>query len=426
VAEIEGTLWIDPETTMLRWLQYRYRNLPLPPDLVTGLVGGRVNFSALPNGTWIVSSWHIRMPRPGNRVNSMSGVRESYLMGYAVTGGEILRAHGRAGPVFAAEQDGSRIVGAVFDSLRTGGLEGAEVYAIGTEARAVTGFDGRFVMGGLEPGIYEVTFRHRYLDALSWIPEPFLVDVGADTTVQINFLAPPARRVMHDLCGPVEQSRRSAIRPGESIHPPEAILTGTVTDTGGLPVSGATVRALWREWEMAERSGNDRSRVDEGRLGVTATSDAAGRYRICWVPADVPLEVEVLARMAALDPGPTPTAAAPSVSRAGGDRFVIDGNTMHGTRDLTLDRGRTGRITGTVTDAEGGMALPGVTMTLVELGRTTITDAAGGFAFDVVPTGELSVRAELEQQTATSSLLLVRAGALVRANVVLPPPGNEG
>lgn len=425
VADIEGTLWIDPETTMLRWLEYGYRNLPLPPEVVTGFVGGRVDFSALPNGTWIVSSWEIRMPRPGMRVDPMSGRREPYLLGFSVAGGEVLRAYGRAGPIFAAEEDGSRIVGAVFDSLRVGGLEGAEVYAVGTQARAVTGFDGRFVMGGLEPGVYEVTFRHAYLDALSWTPEPFLVDVPADTTVQINFLAPPARRVMSDLCGQTEQSRRSAVRPGESVHPPEAIVTGTVRDTGGSPVAGATVRALWREWELTEPSGNDRSRVDEGRLGVTATSDAAGRYRICWVPADVPLEVDVLERIGDLDPGKLPTADTPSLTRdEGGDRFVVDGGVMHGTRDLVLDRGRTGSITGTVTDGVGGAALPGVTVTLVELARTITTDASGAFEFDVVPTGELSVRAALEDLTATSPPLVVRAGGVTRTTVVLPSPGT--
>ncbi|NNF28603.1 MAG: hypothetical protein HKN73_15360, partial [Gemmatimonadetes bacterium] len=200
VADIEGTLWIDPATTLLRWIEFRYTNLPIPQELQSGLVGGRVDFSALPNGTWIVSDWRLQMPRSGVRLNDLTGQRYAYLEGYAVQGGQVLRIHGDDGTVDLNAQEGSRITGAVFDTLRAGGLEGARVYVVNTGMEAVTGFDGRFTLGGLDPGVYDVTFGHPYFDALGYVPQPFPVEVGQDTVAQVTFLAPPRRRIIDELC----------------------------------------------------------------------------------------------------------------------------------------------------------------------------------------------------------------------------------
>ena len=58
----------------------------------------------------------------------------------------------------------------------------------------------------------------------------------------------------------------------------------------------------------------------------------------------------------------------------------------------------TGRITGTVADASGGV-LPGVTVTVTQSGtglsRTTTTDTRGGFVFVDLPVGSYAVKVEL-------------------------------
>ena len=59
VRDISGVLWLDPENAELQWLDYRYEFLDVPdPERL----GGQVRFEGLPDGTWIVSEWYIRMP----------------------------------------------------------------------------------------------------------------------------------------------------------------------------------------------------------------------------------------------------------------------------------------------------------------------------------------------------------------------------
>src|SRR6185295_10394123 len=57
LPEIAGTLWIDDKTSELRSLEFGYVNAQIPQGLQN--IGGKIEFSRLPNGAWIVSDWHI-------------------------------------------------------------------------------------------------------------------------------------------------------------------------------------------------------------------------------------------------------------------------------------------------------------------------------------------------------------------------------
>lgn len=58
--EIRGILTIDRETSELRQLDFSYVNLPAS-DAV-GTPGGRIIFSHLPEGSWLISEWAIWIP----------------------------------------------------------------------------------------------------------------------------------------------------------------------------------------------------------------------------------------------------------------------------------------------------------------------------------------------------------------------------
>ena len=60
VPDIAGTMWIDLQTAELQWLEYTYQYLD--PDQTSSQVGGRVDFERMPDGTWIVPEWWIRVP----------------------------------------------------------------------------------------------------------------------------------------------------------------------------------------------------------------------------------------------------------------------------------------------------------------------------------------------------------------------------
>lgn len=423
VADIEGTLWIDPATTLLRWIEFRYTNPPFPPELQSGLVGGRVAFSALPNGTWIVSDWRLQMPRSGTRRNDLTGRLYPYLEGYAVRGGQVLRIHGDEGTTDLNAQEGSRITGAVFDTLRTGGLEGARVYVMNTGLEAVTGFDGRFTLGGLDPGVYDVTFGHPYFDELGYVPQPFPVEVGQDTVAQVTFLAPPRRRIIDELCQDEPRPDTRGAAPGQGVHDVNAVLVGRVADEGGMPVEGAAVRVLWREWSVDFRDDQPSSDdlVNEGRLGAVALTGPTGRYRLCWVPADVPLEVTVLERIEDLDPGrQTAFRNLIELGAARRQTFTINGARQFATLDLELSLERTGTIRGRVTGlAEGATAQ----VVLVELDRSVAVEADGSFTFEAVPTGDLTLEVVAGDQSVRHSVE-VRPGETQQ--VELPWPHGSG
>lgn len=313
VPEVGGTLWVDPISAELRWLDFGYRNLDLPDVLMRSSPGGRVEFRALPNGTWIVSSWHIRMPRGKTTTNPLTKRLAVELEGVVLQGGDVVRVHGNDGVVLEAEA-GGRIAGIVFDSLR-GGLPGARVVVDALGAEVETDWEGRFEMAGLPPGTYAVNFSHPYLERLSYSAEPFLVEVaeGAGTPAQVNFSAPTVGRALSRACRDVEAPGARMEVSGAATRS-SGILAGRVVDLVGAPVPGARVRILSRAYGIRADQGAASRDVllQEGRAGVIVAAGASGRYLACWVPVDATLEVAVVEAGDELGPGGLEAAYSPS------------------------------------------------------------------------------------------------------------------
>ena len=303
LAEIGGTLWLHAESSQLERLDFRYRNLNLPDALLGADIGGTVQFQGLPNGTWIVDSWRIRMPRGATSMNPLDGRIMATLEGLTVQGGDVIRVHGNEGTVLEANV-GGRIAGFVFDSLRVG-LPGARVFVEGTGIEVTTDREGRFELLRLDPGLYSVTFTHSYMEPYSYRPEPFEVEVthGAETAAQINFAAPRVGRILDTLCRDVEQPGEEATLPGGGVLRNHGILVGRVTDAEGNPMAGARVRVLSRDFDLSSiETRVVTTQLRAGRSGVAVTTNAAGYYRACWVPVDAELDVAVLEPDQELDP----------------------------------------------------------------------------------------------------------------------------
>lgn len=109
--DVEGTLWMAPNSTRLERLEYSYVNAPdLERAGADGRFGGEVRFEELPGGEWIVRWWEIRMPVLVRRVESAAGGSETL---------EITQVKAQGGEVEAVRD--ARAGGVYPDAPRSGG-----------------------------------------------------------------------------------------------------------------------------------------------------------------------------------------------------------------------------------------------------------------------------------------------------------------
>ncbi len=285
VPEIVGTMWLHPVSARLQRIDFRYVNLNVDPWVLEASPGGRVEFTTLPNGTWIVPSWHIRMFRPGETLDPLTGLVTASLDAIIMEHGEVVLVHDEQDTVFRGDI-GGRIAGTVFDTLRVG-LPGARVFLNGEGAEVVTDADGRFELTHLGPWTYTVHYTHPSLEQLWYRPEPVEVEMGPEPTspVRVDFEMPSLNEVLDDVCSGFGKPRPPLLA-GSRFASYEGILTVAVTDAEGDPISEAVVLTLASALRAEDR--------EDDRARIRGQTSASGLYRMCWLPVNTPLEVVVL------------------------------------------------------------------------------------------------------------------------------------
>ncbi len=265
-VDISGTLWLDGQTFELRWLQYNYENLD--PDINSSEVGGHVKFQRLPNGTWIVPEWWIQMPRIGVFYDT-SGRARMRITAYRRTGGRIMqvREAGAAGRTIVEAQTGT-IEGVVLDSLGIEPLAGARVGMVGSNQTVFTDANGQFVIRGLTGGRYQISISHPSVEEVGFRPAPIIEEVVEGQVTGVQFRMPAKSDVVFEACRDESQEDGSA-----------AVL-GQVVDRRGRALPGATVSLTWERFRATLGGVPQQADV----LGLQATADADGYYRICGVP----------------------------------------------------------------------------------------------------------------------------------------------
>ncbi len=264
VPDISGTLWIDPASGELQWLDYRYEELDVPH---ADRLGGRVSFEGLPNGTWIVREWSIRMPmlavtrrRPGVPSRTeLTGIKED--------GGLVVRVSNVGGEVVLDSRAGI-LEGVVVDSLGRSPVAGAIVLLDGTD-RATTDEEGRFRFPSLPRGHYGLRVFNPALE-IHELPSPttYLESIpGQVSSVRLEF--PGVVSALEGICGPHEPREGGGI------------LTGAVRTASGEPAVGATISIRWDE-VRALITGFQRQDF-EGRFEVRQPT---GLYAVCALPRD--------------------------------------------------------------------------------------------------------------------------------------------
>lgn len=271
-TDIEGVLWLSRETGALQWLDYTYLNLPGAANRYRGdHAGGRVEFHGLPDGTWIVSNWYIRMPLLSQQRNRGFQRVAGWVNGIAEDGGGVVRAISTATGRTAYADASGTITGEVRDPGRGAPFTPGRVTLVGTSTEVDLDSEGRFEIGDLPAGGYQVALLQPSLRGLDRGYALVGADIFPGDTARVRLEAPPASAVMAAACG------RDA---GDWVLGTGVLLGDVVETDSQIAIAGATVVA---EWLTIARP---RTQVQaETRTVETATNELGG-FRVCGVPAD--------------------------------------------------------------------------------------------------------------------------------------------
>lgn len=287
IPDIEGVLWVDPATAVLKRLDFSYVNLA---DLsAIGEPGGRVLFSALPNGTWIVREWGIRMPilDIDDRFR-----RRIYRAGYRDEGGVVWRVVDRSGAV-VLEATTASVAGVVGDSVGAP-LAGVTVRSVAVDAATRSAGDGSFLLPDLLPGPTMLAVSHPSLDTLGLSAPPVTVDAGMGEMVTTELVVPGVAETVSWSCG------------GQGRPDGTSVILGRIRAADGTVPADVRVRITWldpRPFALSARAAPLRPGEDRGATWTSARLDdvpvfetrldGGGTFLFCDAPTRSQLRVEI-------------------------------------------------------------------------------------------------------------------------------------
>lgn len=382
VADIEGTLWMEPDSALLRRIDYEYTGLWELLDYTPRVAGGRIVFDRLANGAWYTREWWIRAPILEERPSPTgSPWPEIYEDGAIEQGGVVVRATDPSERVLTPTVGGV-IEGTVVDSTGVEVVRGARVRVVGTDRETGMNLQGRFRIDELLGGTYEVTFSHPLLDSLGVAPEPVEVRVARGRVARVTLRAPSRSELLARTCAAAARGvgGEGAAFGAEAEEPGRegaagGILLGTVREaTTGLALGTARVVA---EWTERRPEGGFRARRVEG----AARRD--GTWVLCGLPhgAVVSVWAEALGRRserltAEIREGGIArrplSVSLPAAEAASGD----------------------GDVVGRVYDRSTGRPVEGAVVRLGADGPQVLTNRSGHFRMEDVPAGTHGLEVE--------------------------------
>jgi hypothetical protein len=292
----------------------------------------------------------------------------------------------------ARAQSVRRLEGTVVDSLRAASpLVGASVSvtrvgaARETTLVAQTDAKGRFAFERIDAGEYAIGFEHALLDSLEF---------GGPAR---RVVVPDAGVARADLAVPSGGTLRSLACPGLELAKGTGALLGVVTDADSdRPLGGAEVVAAWTELTFDKGILKTMTLEHSGAV----VTDSLGQYRLCGVPTDSWLLVQVqhadrigAAFQVSIADATGVQVRHLSVSREGTrDRAVLDSALRDTTRMLAPLAG-TATLAGIVRGSSG-RPVPNAQVRVVGATPVTRTDANGWFSLTGLPSGtqEMEVR----------------------------------
>lgn len=273
--DVTGVMWVDRNTGRLDHVAFGYTRLPF--ETGTEHAGGRVRYTELPDGRWIVRDWRIRAPLV--RIVRIRGpervVERQMTEAVLETGAEVV---GVAGADFewSSETPVVSISGVVYDSTSASMLADATVRLAGRGWSVTTDESGTFRLEGIHPGRYRLSVEHPRLDALGLGLLERDVDVDGSGAVRVR-LAVPAGAESPASSTPEGRADAGGAARGAASATVQLGLVGRVTDAAtGRPVPGASVELVDATGDVARTFRTD----DDGSFAALVTRSPAARLRV--------------------------------------------------------------------------------------------------------------------------------------------------
>lgn len=287
--DIRGTFWLERSAAELRALTFYYDRLPFAGS--DTLAGGRIEFTHLSSGAWVLTHWFVRTPLP--RSSALRNIAAMHLAPDAyhaervvnvrdpqfgsrnvrVTGGSVrtVRHDGTSSPPILWTAPVSTLTVHVrerqADSTDTA-AEGAVVRLRGSTRQAVSDRNGDAMFPDMLPGEYILEAAAPVQDALEFPPDRLVVVVSAPAPVSAEAHVMSEAVAFRAACG-------------GNLGRGEGVLSGRVV-RDGLPVS-------------------DRERVYVASISggyklYDIRADSDGRFRACGVPKGEAVVASVISR----------------------------------------------------------------------------------------------------------------------------------
>ncbi|HMA23004.1 MAG TPA: carboxypeptidase regulatory-like domain-containing protein, partial [Gemmatimonadaceae bacterium] len=235
---------------------------------------------------WLVSRWHVRMPRIGAPSRSSdNGLRRvimsastTVVRGIQITGGEVTRVTRHDSLVHQAIGPSVTIQVVSRDTLVSGGS--ATLRLEGTDYAATGDASGRIRLSPVLAGRYRARVSTPLMDSLGM--PPVIRDVETRDGTHVDSLnLPSPRDVLLAAC------------PRDSVGNGEGMLHGDVRDQRDRPLRSAAVTVTWQGnfSAIGTRDGGQLS-YSEKTLGALTQDD--GHWRVCGVPRETALAVRVV------------------------------------------------------------------------------------------------------------------------------------
>ena len=268
LPDIAGTIWLDARRFELRFIEFRYTQVPLVPN--ADRIGGEVHYARLASGAWIVDRWFIRMPQLVASQDQLAPRHQ-----FREEGGAVI-TEGVVSAIRLASVTG------IFRDSAGRPAPGAVVRAVGTHRQVLTGADGRFRLDSLPPGDISIVAHTDGYDSFGLLAASRRLALQGGRVERIEFRAPNSAGLRREVC---PDPRVPYVPPPGGRGALRLLMVDSATVS---PLPGVEFLVSWPL--IAEVAYAD-STQERFRHAMT---DSRGAATFCNLPPGIPLEVSLL------------------------------------------------------------------------------------------------------------------------------------